>query len=527
MPRAALDVAQTGEVQMKKLGKGLLCAGLCAACLVPVRGEAAYRSGADTGVEVLDYIENERRSRRENQLTEDQLRLMEDAKEMRANLRQPLSTDANAPLPVAIEGDDLFYDQRTGDVYAKGAVKITELDAKRFTTDEARGNLKQQEVSIDGKGRIVSVTPGEPPLYMDGYKIVYNYGKKTGRLENVSGKVGGLHIAGRRIELYPERVLVFDGYETKCSAEKPDYRLSGDLIEIFPEHEMIVYQAKFWVKDKILYTRDEMHVDISPGAKQKQTLPRVGYDSDNGAWISYRFSYELLPRVDAYFLFRYYSRINARNIYGLEWSNGGSRFAVESGHYEDEDNRWIRKSPNFMYSYSNRIVGGPFRYTLSLNRGKWKYRDFESIHTEYEAYFSRDALEFLPTWKLLAGIGYNVTYEGLNHSRIDGLRGDATIIHDMGPDWTAYVGYHYNRKTSQNSLFDYDLDSYPHKLNFGVSWAFTERDRFLFGQAFDARAHKQKEIDYFWFHNMHCAELILRYRAHRKTWHVSLQFAPW
>ena len=146
MPRAALDVAKTGEVQMKKLGKGLLCAGLCAACLVPVRGEAAYSSGADTGVEVLDYIENERRSRRENQLTEDQLRLMEDAKEMRANLRQPLSTDANAPLPVAIEGDDLFYDQRTGDVYAKGAVKITELDAKRFTTDEARGNLKQQEV---------------------------------------------------------------------------------------------------------------------------------------------------------------------------------------------------------------------------------------------------------------------------------------------------------------------------------------------------------------------------------------------
>ena len=118
------------------------CAGLSTAMLLIPQGTAlaAYSSTTDSGVGIVDYIENRRRGERENRLSEDQKELQKDAAEMVSELRGPI--DSTKPLPVAVEGDDMLYDERTGDVYAKGNVRITEIDARRFTSDEMTGNLK-------------------------------------------------------------------------------------------------------------------------------------------------------------------------------------------------------------------------------------------------------------------------------------------------------------------------------------------------------------------------------------------------
>ena len=97
----------------------------------------------------------------------------------------------------------------------------------------------------------------------------------------------------------------------------------------------------------------------------------------------------------------------------------------------------------------------------------------------------------------------------------------------MGKDVTVYLRYTYSATNAKNSLFSYDLDDYSRKFSFGVSWAFTDRDRIVVGQSFDVETRRQEDIDYYWFHDMHCAQLILRYRAKRSTWNVSMQFTPW
>ena len=35
------------------------------------------------------------------------------------------------------------------------------------------------------------------------------------------------------------------------------------------------------------------------------------------------------------------------------------------------------------------------------------------------------------------------------------------------------------------------------------------------------------DVDYYWFHDLHCSQLILRYRPKRHQWHVDWQFLPW
>ena len=494
--------------------------------LVPTSAEAEYASDTDTNANVLDYIENYRRNARENYLTEEQLRLMEDAKEMTAHLRKPI--DPSKPSPMAVEGDDMFYDERTGDVYARGDVRVTSADARRFESEEARGNLKTEQVQIDGKAHMLQMTPGQMRTILDGYRVVYHYGKKTGKMEEARGKIDHYYIYGRRIEFYPEKIVVFDGYQTRCGAKTPDYRVSGDLIEIYPNHEILVYQAKYWIKNKIVYARDYYRIDISPGAKNDRQFPRVGYSNSDGVWVKQRLNYDLARRVNAFADLKYYTKHQFRNVYGLEWSNAGSYATVQYGYYEDSDDNWIEKQPTFIYRYSNRIGRLPFTYSLSFEGGRWSNKGIDSTHTYYGISLSPYTIKLgSNSWRMNASVGYGITRESYDHSDVRGFSYGATMIKDFGPDVTAYVGYQYSESNKTNSLFAYNTADYAKRLYYGVSVALTKRDRVVFGQAMDLNTHTVRDIDYYWFHDMHCAQIVLRYRAKRDSWHVSWAFTPW
>lgn len=485
--------------------------------------EAYYTSDdLNTDTEVLDYIENARRNARENRVTEAQQKLVQDVEEMRAHLRGPIDP---ARLPLALEGDDMFYDEATGEVYAKGNVRITEIDARRFLSDEARGNLKEQVVKVDGRSHMVQMTPGEPHADMEGYRAVYHYGRHTGHMEDVKGKYGQYYITGRRIEMYPDKVLIYDGSQTKCGAKKPDYHVSGDLIEIYPGKEMLIHQVKYWLKDKVVYTRPLHRQDISKPEKGLE-LPRVGYDSDNGAWIGQKFDWQLTPRLNAYANIRYYSRAKAKNIFGVDWENGGNSVSVQYGQFHDSDSHWIKKEPTFIYQYGHRLGHLPVSYNLKYEIGRWS-AGYTSTHRYYGITITPDPLPLGRAARLLTSFGYGVTQESYDDSTVNGFNYSATLLKDMGKDVTVYLRYTYSAANAKNSLFSYDLDDYSRKFSFGVSWAFTDRDRIVVGQSFDVETRRQEDIDYYWFHDMHCAQLILRYRAKRSTWNVSMQFTPW
>ena len=522
-----LESSENRGRTMYKTGKYLVAAGILATCFAPAAAEAEYRASSDTHMDVLDYIENHRRTARENRLTDEQLQLMDDAKEMTARLRKPV--DPSAPAPMAVEGDDLFYDEATGDVYARGDVRVTSLDSRRFETDEARGNLKTEEVQIDGKAHMLQLTPGQSRATLDGYRVVYHYGKKTGKMEEAKGKVGHYYVYGRRIEFYPEKIIIYDGYQTRCGAQTPDCRLPGDVIEIYPDNEILIYQAKYWIKDKIIYARDYCRVDISPNAENPpQNIPRVGYSNKDGVWISHRFSYDLAKRVEAYANISYYTKRSFRNIYGIQWSNAGNYAAVEYGRYVDGDDNWIRKEPTFIFRHTHQLGKLPFSYSLSFEDGRWENKGITSTHTYYGISLSPHTIKLgSKSWRMNASVGYSITRESYNHSQVNGFNYSAVMVKDFGPDIAAYVGYYYSASRKDNALFEYDTADYARRLDYGVSVALTPRDRFAFGQSRDMQEHRVKDIDYYWFHDMHCAQLILRYRAKRSSWQVRWEFMPW
>ena len=81
---------------------------------------------------------------------------------MSKHLRRPYDkTDKTQTMPVAFEGDELTYDERTGDFSAKGKVNILQMDAHRFQADDVSGNTQKQQIVVPGKAHILQMTPGE------------------------------------------------------------------------------------------------------------------------------------------------------------------------------------------------------------------------------------------------------------------------------------------------------------------------------------------------------------------------------
>ncbi len=512
---------------MQKRWMILAAAWALVALFAPKPAAAYYSSESDTQAMVLDYIENNRRRAREQKLDEEQLQLMEDAKKMTANLRKPV--DPTKPKPLAIEGDDMYYDQTTGDVYARGDVRVTSMDYRRFESEEAQGNLKDEVVRVDGKAHMLQLTPGQARVTMDGYRVVYHYGKQTGTMGEGRGKIGPYYIYGRRFEFYPDKIFVFDGWQTRCAAKTPDYRVSGDLIEIYPGNEILIYQVKYWLKNKIVYTRDYYRIDISPNAEKPPEFPRVGYSNDDGFWIAQRFTFSPARRLEAFADLKYYSKHSFRNVYGLEWYNAGNTAKLHYGHFEDSNSNWIKKEPTFIYQYTHQLGKLPFSYSLNFEGGRWSNKGITSTHTYYGVTLSPYTLYLGGTrdWRLTSYVNYTITKESYNHSENRGFGYGAMMIRDFGADLTLYVGYAYNKNTSLNSLFNYGLDSYSRRFDYGLSVALTPKDRLVIGQARDADTHRIMDTDYYWYHDIHCAQLIVRYRAKRDQWKATLEFQPW
>ena len=511
---------------MNKKMTALLCTGvmLAAAALPEAVNASTYYSDTDTNADVLDYIENNRRDAKDRFITEEQKQLMLDALEMRKNLRDPL--DPTKQVPVAVEGDELFYDQRSGDFHAVGKVKIMSLDAQSFQSEEANGNLVEKEINVPGKGHMLQMTPEQARIVLDGYRTQYNYGTKTGKMEDANGRVNQQYIKASRIEFYPDRIVAYDGYMTKCSAINPDYRSTASMIEIYPNDRLVCHNIKFWLGSIPVYSAKKQTFKLN-GRDSGDWMPRIGYNSDDGLWLSKDFRYYLYDNLYLASHVMYTTKHVFRNNGSLVFEHPLGRFEFMAGYYQGRDHTWLKKAPSFSYGKTFRIKELPFSYKLFFERGSWSQGDIHSMHSFYNLNVSHDPIDIGGNHQLDLSGSYSITKESANSSNIKGFGYAALVRRDVDERWSYYARYSYSQINNKNSLFNFDLDDYSRKFAAGFSYRFDHNNRVVVGSAFDAGERTLKDIDLYWFHDMHCFQSIIRYRAKRHQVSVSLQFNPW
>ena len=501
--------------------KKKLCSGLLALFMLFPGYAAAGSVGTDTGTDILDYIETQKRIERANAADTEIIALQKELAAQPA-LKQPI--DPKKPAPVTFEGEDICYDQRSGAVYAKGDVKITQLQS-RVLADKITGNTKRQDIYIDDKVHLLQIT--NPRLILDGYKTAYNYGKKTGTMDKAVGKLDQEYIKGEKIEFYPDKVIIYNGTMTKCSAKNPDYHTSAEKIEIWLNVRMVMHNAKFWVKNTVVGSKKLYETEIGQ-SKQDKAFPRVGYSNRDGVYVKQNFSYPVAEKVNAYVDLNYYTKHDFENVYGVNWHNGDNHYALQYGSFEDGDDHWIKKEPTLTYRYGTRRLGDtPFNYYLGTEIGRWKDDFKTSWHKKYYVGLNRDPINFGKTLHLYTGTEYSITEESYDDSRVNSWSGDATLVKEVNQRLAVFTGYHYTKNTSENSLFDYDTEDYSKKLESGISYRFDDKNRLVIGQNYDMDRNETRDVDYYWYRDLHCMQLVIRYREKRDDIEFHLEFAPW
>lgn len=508
------------------LSGGIACAAFLAASCLPAVASASYSASTDTAADILDYIENERRAARENRLTEAQEQLVKDTAAMQAHLRQPME-DHLKPLPTAFEGDELFYDQVTGEFFARGSVKVTEIDNRRVLSDEIKGNALTQDVVVENEAHILQVTPGMARVDVHGWKLSYNYGTGIGKVEDASGKVNRQYISGKRIEVYPDKVIIHEGRATKCHAKTPDYSVSAERIEIYPNDKIVFYNCDLWLKKTCVGHRDKYTADIRPGHEEAPPFPSVRYTKSDGLVITQDIAFPLVKQVEFVPTLLASTRDGVHGRAEIRHTGAYGTLSLQYGYWQDSDDHWIRRMPSLHYDFGYHFKDAPIGWGVEADRGQWYNDGVKSTHTYGKVNVYHDPIPLGGGASLSFAADYSVTKESYNRSTVSGLSWSATLVKKFNDRLTTYGRYSYAQLYTGNSLFDYNVADYGRALYTGLSYRLTERDRIVCGMAYDIDRHTVGDVDYYWYHDMHCVQLITRYRAKRNSWSVRLNFTPW
>lgn len=491
----------------------------------------AYRSSSDTGTQIFDYIENRRREQRANALTDEQKKLLEDIEEQKQRLPKPIEKDK--PIPAAFVGEDLVYNAATGEFIATGHVDVIQLEGYRFQSEEAEGNIKTQEVRVKDKAHVLQLTPDSPRVTLDGYNTVYNYGTKIGKMGEAKGKTGDYYISGKRFEFYPDHIVVFDATQTKCGAKVPDYHVSAERMEIWPEQIIRMYKVKLWIKNKMVGKKDYEERKLDD--EGETYFPRVGYNSDDGAYIEDTFEF---PFKDPRFKFLINAHINTkkgvRSNAELKYGEGRLNVTGMYGFYRDDNSNWVQKEPGLNIYYGNKIKNSPLSYGLRYEIGHWNSETAKSLHQEAEVGLTHDPILLPGNFHLFLHTSYKITKDTHVSSRqnngnrkVNGMNYDVILAKEFDDRLAAYAGYHYEKNNTRVALYKINLEDYSSRFETGISYRLTDKDRFVAGFKFNTKDGGLKDVDFYWYRDLHCSTAVLRWRHKRKKLEVHWQFTPW
>lgn len=415
------------------------------------------------------------------------------------------------PQPIEIVADELYFSDKTGELFARGNIVITQ-DQSKILADLLRGNDKETEIWADGPVRLI-----EPLTNVTGMKIRYNYGSQFGFMRDVKGKCGNDFISGKNVHFEEGKFTAYEASSTSCPAQgAPDHRITARKIVIWPGEKMIAYDAKIWIKNFVIYSTPR----YSRSLKDDETeFPTFGYEDPDGFFIKQRLNYALTDNITAYTDLTYYTRAGFKPDFGIVDEEDDYRVRVITGHFRDSNNRRVRKEPEMEFHWKQKTIGKlPWNYYFTATYGKWKDDDKTSWHQDYLLYFPRNPihLDKKKTWTWLNGFGFEQIQDSYNGSSQNITRFN-TMLHKRVNSWlSAWIAYNY---TSNNaSVFSYNHVDVTNELIRGIHFQLTPKTGLSFVNSYDM-LHNRTYENYITLHqNLHCWNSRLEYRTQAKQW---------
>lgn len=430
--------------------------------------------------------------------------------------------------PITVEGDELSFSDLTGQIFAKGNVILTQSDVQ-LTTDLLNGNTKNSLVWTDSK-----VTMTQPGINLAGTGLEFNYKENTGNIDKVKGTIVNASekaykqfVTGQKIEMMSTKELIINsGTITTCPAKVPDYHISAEKIEIWPGEKMVAHNAKFWIKDKVIYSLPKYQTSLKKGEGESQ-FPRIGYKSADGVFISQYLEYPVNDNLSVYGDLAYYSKRGFKPEYGL--INRSTNYTIQAyqGEYRNGDDELVKKEPEIEFRLNPQRLGNTgLTANFFVSRGKWKEDAVSGWRDDYNLYLSADPIKLSNVFSLKMGAGLERINYGYNNSTNDIWSIDTMLNAKASDKLDIWSGYSY-RNQSGTSPYEYDKIDISRELTSGFSYKIDRMNGFKVNTSYDLDMHRFKDVDYTWQRNLHCWEAEITFREKRDSVNVKISTAKW
>ena len=424
--------------------------------------------------------------------------------------------------PISIEADELYFSDKTGEMFARGNVIISQGERKIFA-DLLRGNERAAEVWTDGRFKF-----SDPLTAITGMKLSFNYGSQFAVLGQIDGKCGDMYLSSRKAEFFDGKFTLYDSTTTTCKMKgTPDYRITAGKVEIWPGVKLIAYNAQAWIKNFMLYSTPRYQTSLKRDEEDK-AFPRFGFQNRDGFYISQHLAHDLSKNISLYTDLAYYSKAGLRPTFGIVNTESDYTMRLETGFYRDNISRWVRKDPEFRFELKPRRLGKlPFEYKANLIIGRWSDEQHRSWHQDYNIYITHDPIYFdaQKTWELRLGGGVSYIQESYDGSNYAPFRYNVRLSKKISPVLKAWTGYNYN--SDRNPLFAYEKTEVPKEGVAGLSWKATNKTTLSYSISYDFTNKKIYEHYYTLKQNFHCWETEVTYRSIKKELLWTFTIARW
>ena len=305
------------------------------------------------------------------------------------------------PNRVDIEAERLLYDSNAQTYQASGNVVIS-FEGGFLKADRVKWDRLNDEATAEGH---VLIKSGEDLL--EGEKARFHIGSETGSISK--GRIfldrNHLYLKGDTIEKRGEATYFLKGGEaTTCDGENPDWKLTGEEVEVTLDGYGTLKQGTFQVKGfPVLY----LPYLLFPAKTTRQTgllFPQISYSEQKLGWdIGIPFYWAISENADATFYQRYMDKRGFQEGVEFRYLIGEHTHGTLYGDYLNDTmevseaegdpllrRNWEDNNKRWSYYLDHETTFSPgFYLKTDIRRvsDRWYFRDFDS-HNYYMAHYS-------------------------------------------------------------------------------------------------------------------------------------------
>ncbi len=432
--------------------------------------------------------------------------------------------------PVKVQADNMYYEDTSGYVEASGKVDIYRLH-ESLHGEKITGNAKTQQYEIPGEMKWVT-----PSSNLVGSGMTYDGINQSGTINTVEGRFDSYYVRGENGRFEDGVGYIEKGMVTTPSAmaKLPDYRIDGENIEIIPDDKMTVHNAKFYIKDKLILTRDKYVSSLKKDDGKVsvfQLIPRPGYESDYGFGVHSDFAYPINDRWDVavnYYLYTelgFKPSVRVRHFVPSVGVLSLGYMSVESS--LNDEQVWVRKWPEAAFSFNRFYLGDTGIYlTGDASIGDWEEGSKKGLHKGYSVRASHTPIKLGPKTNLRFFTGYMKDIYEVRDSQRSNFYYGATLRHTIMPGWLVYTTY-VNNDVQGRTPYVFDWISIEQKGIVGTIFKIDRLNSFGVYVSRDLTHGEIEDINYTWYRDLHSFAATLTYKSKERKSDDRWEFQLW